>query len=117
MKGFIISCMIIAFVFTAVIINSFCVKNVINDLVEKVESVDTNYDSYKSLVGLWEKSNFLLKVSSSTKETDKIDDMLSAIKSLYKTGDFSSLEEKKSLLINYMRLIEGHEKINFDNLI
>ena len=117
MKGFIISCVIIIFIFTAVIINSFCVKNVINDLVEKVELIDTNYDSYKSLVDLWEKNSFLLKISSSTKETDKIDDMLSAIKSHYKTGDFSSLEEKKSLLINYMRLIEEHERINIDNLI
>lgn len=117
MKGFIISCLVIVFVFTLVIINSFCVINVINDLIEKVETIDTNYESYKNLVDLWDKNSFLLKISSSTKETDKIDDMLSAIMSLYKTGDFSSLEEKKSLLINYMRLIKEHERINIDNFI
>lgn len=117
MKGFIISCLIIALVFALVIVNSFFVKFVINDLVDKVETVDSSYESYKRLLDLWEKNSFLLKISSSTKETDKIDDMLSAIGSLYKTGDFSSLEEKKSLLINYMRLIEEHERINIDNLI
>ena len=117
MKGFIISCFIIILVFALVIINSLCVNNVTNKLIQKVETLDTSYESYLSLENLWKKNSFLLKISSSTKETDKIDDVLSTIESLYKIGDFSSLEEKKSLLINYIRLIKEHEKVSFDNLI
>ena len=43
--------------------------------------------------------------------------MLAAIGSLYKSNDFLSLEEKKSLLINYIRLIANHEKIGAENIL
>ncbi|MBR2024642.1 MAG: DUF4363 family protein [Clostridia bacterium] len=117
MKGFIISVCIMVFILVLVIINSIYVTNITCELVEKIESLDSSYETYNALLNLWDKNSFAIQLSSSTKETDKIEDMISAIGSLYKTGDFSGFEEKKSLLVNYIRLIKSHEKISLENII
>lgn len=117
MKSFLISVCVVVIIFASVIVNSFLVKHSTVELIEKVSSLDDNYESYDSLVKLWGDKSFLLNISASAKETDKIEDMISAIGSHYKTADFSGFEEKKSLLINYIRLIQSHEKINIENII
>ena len=117
MKEFIISICIVLLIFAITFVNSFFVKKDTKELIDKVSSLNMHYESYRELENSWnEKSNFI-SLSSSTKETDKIEDMLSAIESHYKTGDFSGLEEKKSLLINYIKLISNHEKVNIENII
>ncbi len=117
MKEFIICLCIIALILIVVIINSVYTKNVTSKLIEGVKLLNEDYDKYESLTKLWDKNIFWIGLSSSTKETDKIEDMLSAIASLYKIGDFSTLEEKKSLLINYIELISDHERVSIDNII
>ena len=117
MKEFIICVCIIALILVLVIVNSIYTKNVTNKLIEGVNALSENYDNYESLKKLWDKNLFWIGLSSSTKETDKIEDMLAAIGSLYKSNDFLGLEEKKSLLINYIRLIGNHEKLNIENII
>lgn len=117
MKEFIICLCIIALILIVVIINSVYTKNVTSKLIEGVKLLNEDYDNYESLTKLWDKNIFWIGLSSSTKETDKIEDMLSALASLYKIGDFSTLEEKKSLLINYIELISDHERVSIDNII
>ena len=117
MKAFIISICIVILIFSATFVNSFFVKKVTENLIEKVSFLNEDYESFDNLKGFWNKKSSFICLSSSTKETDKIEDMLSAIESLYKTDDFLGLEEKKSLLINYIRLISNHERVNIENII
>lgn len=117
MKEFIISICIVLLIFTTTFANSFFVKKDTKELIDKVSSLNVHYESYRELENLWNKKSDFISLSSSTKETDKIEDMLSAIGSHYKTGDFSGLEEKKSLLINYIKLISNHERVNIENII
>lgn len=117
MKEFIICLCIIALILIVVIINSVYTKNVTSKLIEGVKLLNEDYDNYESLTQLWDKNIFWIGLSSSTKETDKIEDMLAAIGSLYRSNDLLGLEEKKSLLINYIRLIANHEKIGVENML
>ena len=108
---------IVAFIFGVIIVNSFFVRRALGDIIDAVDMLNEDFKSYERLKELWEKSRFLIGLSASAKETDKIEDMLSAIASLYKIGDFSTLEEKKALLINYIELISDHERVSIDNII
>lgn len=117
MKRFIACICIVAFIFGVIIVNSFFVRRALGDIIDAVDMLNEDFKSYERLKELWEKSRFLIGLSASAKETDKIDDMLSAIASLYKIGDFSTLEEKKALLINYIELISDHERVSIDNII
>ncbi len=117
MKVFIICVCVVALIIGAVTANSIYVTRVTDELIQCVELLDTNKESYDKLVNLWDKNSSILCLSSSTKETDKIEDMIAAIGSLYKSQDFLGLEEKKSLLINYIRLISNHEKVTIENIV
>ena len=117
MKAFIVSICLVVLIFTSTFVNSFFVKKFANELIEKATFLNEDYESFKNLESLWNKKSSFISLSSSTKETDKIEDMLSAIESLYKADDFSGLEEKKSLLINYIKLIFNHERVNIENII
>ena len=117
MKIFVICVCVVALMIGTVTVNSIFVNRIANELTESVESLDTSKESYDKLVELWDKNSSFLCLSASTKETDKIEDMIAAIGSVYKTQDFSGLEEKKSLLINYIRLINNHERVTVSNII
>lgn len=118
MKGFIISICVIVVIFGLVIANSLYTLNVTNTLIDKINSLNSdNYILMEEIQELWDKNSFLLGLSSSTKETDKIEDMLATIEAIYKTGEFLGLEEKKAILINYIKLINTHEKISIENIL
>lgn len=118
MKGFIASICIMAIILGLVIANSIFTLNTTNDLIEKIRLL--NSDSYilmEEILELWDEKSPILCLSSSTKETDKIDDMLSAIESMFNSNNFLGLEEKKSLLINYIKLINTHERVSIENIL
>ena len=118
MKYFVICLCVVLLIFGLVTVNSFYVRKITDELCKRVDLLRSyEFDTYKMLADLWDKSKLFIGLTSSTKETDKIEDMLSSIASAYKTNDFYSLEEKKSLLINYIRLIGNHEKLNIENII
>ncbi len=118
MKGFIFSVCIIAFIFILVALNSVYVKRITGSLIDKIETLNYNsYDVMKEIRELWDKNSFVIGISSSTKETDKIEDMLASLESMYRKSSFLGLEEKKSLLINYIKLIQSHEKLSIENIL
>ena len=117
MRVFIICVCVVAVLIGLVTVNSILVRGITDELIQCVEALDTSSQNYDKLVQLWDKSCSFISLTSSTKETDKIEDMLAAIGSMYKVQDFLGLEEKKSLLINYIRLISNHERVNVENII
>ena len=118
MKGFIFSVCVIFVILILVILNSLYTLNATNALIDKISLLDSdNYIIMKEVLNYWDKNAPILCLSSSTKETDKIEDMLAAIESMYKTGEFLGLEEKKALIINYIELIKTHEKITLENIL
>jgi len=118
MKGFIISICVIAVILCLVIANSLITLNITENLINKIDLLSSdNYILMKEIQEIWEKSSFFIGLSSSTKETDKVTDMLSSIDAMYNSNEFFGLEEKKALLINYIRLIKSHEKVNLENIL
>ena len=118
MKGFIISVCVIAVILGLVIANSLYTLNVTNTLIDKINLLNSNnYMLMKEILDFWDKNAPILCLSSSTKETDKIEDMLATLEAMYEAGDFLGLEEKKALLINYIKLINTHEKISIENIL
>lgn len=118
MKGFIISICIIAVIIGLVVANSFYTLKVTEHLIDKINLLDSNnYILMKEIQEKWDKSSFFIGLSSSAKETDKIEDMLSSMEAMYNTGEFLGLEEKKSLLINYIKLINSHERVSLENIL
>ena len=118
MKGFIASICIIAAILGLVIANSVFTLNTTNALIDKISLLNSNnYILMEEILELWDKKSPIICLSSSTKETDKIDDMLSAIESMYSSNNFLGLEEKKALLINYIKLINTHERVTIENII
>ena len=118
MKHFIVCLCVALLIFGLVTVNSFYVRKITDELCRQANLLKSyDFDSYKRLYDSWDKYKLFIGLSSSTKETDKIEDMLASIGSLYKINEFSTIEEKKSLLINYIRLIGNHEKLNIENII
>lgn len=118
MKGFIFSLCIIIVIFALVIANSLYTLNVTETLIDKINFLTPESDTLMHEIRtLWDKNSFILGLSSSTKETDRIEDMLSTLEVMYRSNTFSGLEEKKALLTNYIRLINMHERLNIENLI
>ena len=103
MKGLIISICVIAIILGLVIANSLYTLNVTNTLIDKTNQIDSDdYISMNELLEYWKKHAPIICLSSSTKETDRIEDMLTALDTMYKSNNFLGLEEKKALLINYI---------------
>ena len=118
MKGFIISICVVALIFALVIVNSLYTLNATNALIDKINLLNSSSHSLmEEIQKLWDKSSVVLCLSSSTKETDKIDDMLSALSAMYKSNELLGLEEKKALLINYIELINTHERLTLENIL
>ena len=118
MKGFVISICIVAIIFSLVAANSFCVRNVMDNLVKSVELLTPQDDTQMTeVLKLWNKNKFFICLSSSTKETDKIDDIISVLEAMYEHNSFLGLEEKKALLINYISLISSHERLSLENIV
>ena len=118
MKGFVISICIVIIIFSLVGVNSFYVKRVMENLKKSVDELKPQDHALMSEVTtLWKKNKFFICLSSSTKETDKIDDMISALEAMYEHDSFLGLEEKKALLINYISLISSHERLSLENII
>ncbi|MBO5356532.1 MAG: hypothetical protein J6A95_02080 [Clostridia bacterium] len=118
MKGFIISICVIALIFGLVFFNSLYVLRITDNLIGMVDSLDSNnYIIMNEILDFWDNNSFIIQLSSSTKETDKIDDMLASLEAMYESDSFLGLEEKKALLINYIKLINSHEKVSFDNIL
>lgn len=118
MKGFIVSICIVAVISGLVIANSLFTLNITEKLIDKIDLLTfDNYILMEEIQELWDKNSFFIGLSSSTKETDKIEDMLSSLESMYESRDFLGLEEKKALLINYIRLINSHEKVSLENIL
>jgi hypothetical protein len=72
-----------------IIINSSFVRGALDDITTAVNMLNEDFKSYEKLNALWEKSRFLIGLSASAKETDKIEDMLSEkiIDGEIKSGD------------------------------
>lgn len=118
MKGLIISLCVIAVILGLVIANSLYTLNVTDTLISKTNKLDSgSYTFMAELLNYWKKQAPIIGLSSSTKETDKIEDILATLDAMYKSNNFLGLEEKKALLTNYIKLIRTHEMVTIENIL
>ena len=73
MRVFIICVCVVAVLIGLVTVNSILVRGIADELIQCVEALDTSSQNYDKLVQLWDKNCSFISLTSSTKETDKIE--------------------------------------------
>lgn len=118
MKSFIISISIIATLLILLTINSICIINTTEKLALTIEGLTLeDFDRMNELNNMWEKKKFFISMSSSDKEIDRIDELISILDGKIQNGIQTDFEETKIYLIKYIEIIQEHEKITLNNLL
>lgn len=117
MKAFIVSICIVVFLFTLTFTNGFFIKNITDTLISDAKHLSQDDESVDIFIEKWEKMQFFVRISSSHKETHRIDEILSAIKAKELNNINSGFYEDCALLIQYLKQIQDDETVTFDSII
>jgi len=117
MKAFIVSLSVILTIFVLTIVNSVYISHTTDTLINDAKLLNINDDSVQSFAELWEKKQFIIRISSSHDETHKIDEVLAVLKSKVNEGDASGFCEERALLVEYLTQIHEDETVSFDSII
>ncbi|MBQ8145454.1 MAG: hypothetical protein IJ039_01595 [Clostridia bacterium] len=117
MKAFIISTVALTLILFLAVFNSIFIYNVTNSLIEDAQGLSIDNNSVSEYAERWEDLQPLIKISSSHKETHRIDEVIGVLKAKTEHQISSGFEEEKSLLIEYLIQIQEDEKVTFDSII
>ena len=117
MKAFVISLIVIFSILSLTILNSVYTSNVISSLIDDAKSLNLEDNSVYEYTKKWEKKQPIIKISSSHKETHKIDEILKVLESKSHNNVYNGFEEDKMLLIEYLMQIKEDETVSFDSII
>lgn len=117
MKAFVIS-LIVLFSFVALtIINAIYINNVTADFIEKAQGLGVGDCSVEDFIKGWEKHEPFIKISTSHKETHRIDEVLSVLERKSKNHTRNGFDEERALLIEYLTQIKEDETVSLDSII
>ena len=117
MKAFIISLAIIFSIFALAVINSAYMSHTTNVLLDSAKSLAIGDGSVERFSVLWDKKQFIIRISSSHDETHKIDEVLAVLKAKDNEGSPSGFCEERALLVEYLTQIHEDETVSFDSII
>ena len=117
MKAFVISTIVLILILLLAIFNSIYIYNVTNSLIAEADELSINDESVKEYKKRWETLQPFIKITSSHKETHRIDEVLGVLAAKAKGKISSGFEEEKSLLIEYLIQIQEDERVTFDSII
>ena len=117
MKTFIISLCSLITIFIFTIINGIYVSRTTSLLIDKAKRMDNDVVSVLSFAQEWEKHQFLIRISSSHKETHRIDEALSILKEKARNNVPDGFNEERALLIEYLTQIKEDETVSLDSII
>ncbi len=117
MKAFVISVIVLALILFLAIFNSIYIYNVTNSLIDDAESLNAENESVVEYAKQWERLQPFIKITSSHKETHRIDEVIGVLTAKAKSHTVSGFEEEKALLIEYLIQIQEDERVSFDSII
>ncbi|MBE6674784.1 MAG: DUF4363 family protein [Ruminococcaceae bacterium] len=117
MKAFVISLVVLTLILAATIFNSIYIFDVTSSLIDCAESLKIDDDSVFAFKEKWEKVQFLIRLSSSHKETHRIDEVLGVLEEKVNNKTENGFVEERALLIEYITQIQEDEKVSIDSII
>ena len=117
MKAFVISLIVLLFIFALTITNAIYVNNVTDFLIDSAKRLDITSGSVDEYIENWEQAQSFIKISSSHKETHRIDEALKELKIAASHGTEADFEEDRILLIEYLTQIKDDETVTWDSII
>ena len=117
MRAFVVSLSILILMVTITVFNSLYIINVTDSLIEQAKVLEINADDISKFTKEWEKSQLLIKLSSSHKETHRIDEVLEILKEKAHSKTENGFYEERALLVEYITQIQEDETVSFDSII
>jgi hypothetical protein len=98
-------------------VNALYINKVTLSLIDEAKELALNSDSINSFTENWEKALPIIKISTSHKETHRIDESIATLLSKAEHGELQGFEEEKALLAEYLMQIKDDETVSFDSII
>jgi hypothetical protein len=117
MKAFIISVSTLGLILCLAIINSIYIYNVTNSLIADAEGLRVDDESVIEFKERWEGLQTIIKITSSHKETHRIDEVVGVLFAKKENGTVNGFEEEKALLVEYLVQIQEDERVSLDSVI
>ena len=85
--------------------------------VDSISSEDDSEDRISALEAFWQRNKKYIALSVSFQDIDKIDDLISNLRSAYDSSNTDELEKVKALLLSASRLLTRYERLDLDNIL
>ena len=121
MKSVIIAFVLLAVTLSAVITNSFILKNSFNKLTEDVQSVDDEdlaaaHEKYTEIFDNFKKKEWYISLTVNHEDLTSVEDALSEITGAAEAGDGDAVMTIKSRLINSLEHLSRLSGINMESI-
>lgn len=117
MKSFIVSLCALALILIVIFLNSYHINNISNKMIKEASELEfDNINKINKLSDYFESNIFIISLSCSDKEIDRIQESITILKSKAENKNDSGFDEQKNLLIKYISRIQEHEKLSLDNI-
>lgn len=122
MKGFIITLILFAILISIVIINSFYVNNIINDIKNEITSLKTipceeNAIIIKQIKSKWEKDSIWVSLSVSYEDIEELTDMIASLEASNSVKDYNQFKLYYELILNSIKDIGRLERFSVKNIL
>lgn len=122
MKGFIITLILFAILISIVIINSFYVNNIINDIKNEITSLKTipceeNAIIIKQIKSKWEKDSIWVSLSVSYEDIEELTDMIASLEASNSVKDYNQFKLYYELILNSIEDIGRLERFSVKNIL
>ena len=122
MRGFIITLILFAILISIVIINSFYVNNIINDIKNEITSLKTipceeNAIIIKQIKSKWEKDSIWVSLSVSYEDIEELTDMIASLEASNSVKDYNQFKLYYELILNSIEDIGRLERFSVKNIL
>ena len=117
MKAFVVSVIVLSLMLAMTIANAIYINNVTEYFITEAESLSPRKESVAEYTQKWEKHLPVIKISTSHKETHRIDETLEVLMAKAENGICTEFEEGRALLIEYLNQIKDDEQVSLDSII
>lgn len=122
MRGFIITLILFSILISIVIINSFYVNNIINDIKNEITSLKTipceeNAIIIKQIKSKWEKDSIGVSLSVSYEDIEELTDMIASLEASNSVKDYNQFKLYHELILNSIEDIGRLERFSVKNIL
>ena len=120
MKDILCVSFLILFLISVIVCNCIYMAHNADYVSSTVDEIFLDKDSEKKisdLEGFWRRNKMFIALSISFQDMDKIDDLISNLRSAYDTSNAYELEKAKALLRNASGLFTRYERLHLENIL